>query len=683
MKQTTKTPKALATLDCRKLYMGGGKNLLVFLLLLFITTNTIKAQQLIDTYFYPDDLKGYSTEAVPGTDDYVMAGTKYNGSDFNQIHFLYFQSTNMVVSKYYTLQSGSQNDIRVIDIVAADANTFYITCLYRDNFGAFSGLDRIKVLGVDASGSIILDENIGSVIGNNGHYDNIYPLHSIFLNGALFICGYVNEISSSYPYEPYYMGPVGGSAPDFRKAFVIKYDIGAGGTLAGKCWDYTITGNPQRTDYDMAIRMVPLSNGYIYVTGSCNVPVTASSTTYYPSGTLSIFLDPTTLNAISNLPFSYQGIPLVDPTYGDGEYGVGIIEDPNSNGYFVIGNYFTSPNPISQIMFYPRPSRYWFTYLDGNSLVPPITYQPTRLTCDWPNTWLLQNLQGNSSTDFLLAGMTMSNNTTFSNCTNLSPIPSTDNLDPFLALVSPTFNFPSISLATTFQHVYLSNLGTGSESLDPNSYMRLGTGLSNVAWNPTFAARNDLNITTDITMNAPIWNNTISPNKLNFKLIRTDQNGDIPNPCDYYTTCTPTYHDEDAQQQSPNIITDDYYVSLLDDQDYDTDYPYDQLYECDGTYYRSANPSGSLNTHSSISVKIFPNPTKDYVNIRIMGLDKDKNVNVELISITGAHIANLYSGTVNDKENKKIALPDLSSGLYYVRIMSESKVLSTQKLTIQ
>lgn len=196
-----------------------------------------------------------------------------------------------------------------------------------------------------------------------------------------------------------------------------------------------------------------------------------------------------------------------------------------------------------------------------------------------------------------------------------------------------------------------------------------------------FAARNDPNITTDITMSAPIWNNTISPEKLNFKLIRTDQNGDIPNPCDFYTNCTPTYHDEDAYPQSPNIITDDYYVSLTDDQDYDTDYPYDQLYECDGTYYRSAKPSSSLNNHTTVSVKIFPNPAKDYVNLRIMGLDK--NVNVELITITGAHIADLYSGIINNQEDKRMKLPELSSGLYYLRIASEGKIYSVQKLSIQ
>ena len=82
------------------------------------------------------DQKHYSTETVPGSDDYVMAGTIYNGSDYNSIHFLYFTSNTLTLEKTYSsfVEGGSANDLRVVDIAVtegADGPMFYITALLR------------------------------------------------------------------------------------------------------------------------------------------------------------------------------------------------------------------------------------------------------------------------------------------------------------------------------------------------------------------------------------------------------------------------------------------------------------------------------------------------------------------------------------------------------------------------
>lgn len=633
---------------------------------------------MVDAYQWDNDLKHYSTEAVSGTDDYVMAGTKYNIGDFNEIHFMYFNVNNLLVSKTYALTSGIQNDIRVVDIAVANANTFYITCLIRDNFNTRGGHDMIIVLGVDATGSIVSNATIKSAGGNN-EYDNIYPLHSLYQNGKLFICGYVNDNASSYPAQPYYGGPTGGaSGVDMRQAFVFKYDIGAG-TIMSKTWDYWVANSNSRNDYDMAIRMIPLSNGDIYVTGSCNVPIDVSGFSYkYLSGTLSIFLDPVTLNDYSNKPFAKSTTPVYDPGYGEGEYGVGIIEDPNSPGYFVIGNYFNSLSPYAQYAFYPKPQSFWLTYLDANHEPPTIGIPLNRSTATWGGTWALQNLEGNTANDLLIAGMTTQHGTVGNGCTNLSPTPSNNNVNPFLIELSPFYN-GSITNTINYAHVYTSNQGTGVEATG-NSYYMLGAGISNLAWNPTFAARN-LPDYTDITMSAPLWNSATS--FLNMKLIRADQFGDIPSPCDFYGNCNPGFDDEKAKVFNPTITAANYNLEFTDDEMVGTDFFPLAMLECDGSYYRQ-NPNTVMaiqeGTHA---MSIAPNPSSTAAALSIAGCYEGENLSIKVTDVTGK-LLNSFDIVAKTAELKHLL--DVSSyakGLVFVQVVFENGTSVTQKLAIQ
>lgn len=634
------------------------------------------SQNVIDAYQWDNDLKHYSTEAVPGTDDYVMAGTKYNGGDFNEIHFMYYQANNLVVSKTYSLASGDKNDIRVVDIAVASPDVFYITCLMRDNFNKYGGHDMIKVLGVDNTGTIISNATITSG-GNNHEFDNIYPLHSLYQNEALFICGYVNDNTSSYPAHPYYGGPTGGAnGVDMRQAFVIKYDIGGGGILTGKTWDYFVTNTSSRNDYDMAIRMIPLSNGDIYVTGSCNVPIVDQGGTSfdYLSGTLSIFLNTTTMTDYSNKPFAKATTPVYDPYYGEGEYGVGMFKDPNSGGYFVVGNYFNSHTPYAKFNFYPYAGSFWLTYLDANH-EPPLTSPNNRSLATWGSTWALQNLEGNNANSMLVAGMTTMDADQYNNCTNLSPLPTTNNVNPFLIELSPSFNGISISSTVNYAHVYTSGQGTGVEATG-NSYYMLGGGLSNVAWNPTFAARN-LPDVTDITMSAPIWNNNNST--LNTKLIRTDMNGDISAPCDFYGSCSPGFDDEIAKKFLPTIIAINYNLKYADDEMTSVDYLPIAMLECDGGYYRQSNPN-TANIPEVKAMDILPNPATDKAILNITGSHAGETIHLTVHDITGKMLQEYSVEATASKLQQTIDVVTYPKGLVFIQVRFGDGNTITQNL---
>ena len=120
----------LCLLAVRKYYLA------VLLLMLAPAFTEAQPFQTVKAHLYELDQKHYSTETVPGSDDYVMAGTIYNGSDYNSIHFLYFTSNTLTLEKNYSsfVEGGSANDLRVVDIAVtegADGPMFYITALLR------------------------------------------------------------------------------------------------------------------------------------------------------------------------------------------------------------------------------------------------------------------------------------------------------------------------------------------------------------------------------------------------------------------------------------------------------------------------------------------------------------------------------------------------------------------------
>lgn len=623
-------------------------------------------------------------ETVPNSDAYVMVGTYGVSSGFSGIHFIYFDPSagGIVTSKVFYI---SNRDMRPVDIAVVDATHFFITALIRDNLTS-NGKDRIKILEVDDKGNILMDEIVESAVTTSTGYRNMYPLHSIYFSDQLYICGYIGLDYYAYSAVPYF------GNQNSKLAFVLSFDPN---TLSVLCntWDYTISPiQPVRTDYDIAMRMVPIDNDNIYVTGSCNTAIAGFSGDEFPSATLSLFIDKTSLQTTAMTGFS--GRPFVDQYHigaenGSGEFGVGILPDPGgSGGFFVVGNDFTSDaHGTPSNGFAPFPEFYWLTYLDpNNGYFPPTGAISNRIGSAWDYAWLLQSLPGQDIDRFVLAGMI--SNTPLNSCYQVRP-PSFDNYNPFLTEITPGWTGSNVSLSTHWWEFYESRLGTGVIGVNANNYRDLGGGISNIAWNPTFATRQtDFNITSDIMMSAPIFN----PNNsvLNFKLVRTDKDG-IVNNCDFNSTaCEPLYQDLYAidalnTNASSHTVTENaayFSVNIYDDGTSEFKYDPDADYECDNSFYKQAT-SAAISEHKN-RTSITPNPASDFIQI-ILSEETTGNVSVNLTNLVGQKIARLYNGAAEKISAQKLSIPNsIDKGLYFVTITDgNGKLISQTKLLVR
>jgi|GEM_PF-3943267 len=648
-------------------------------LLLMLATASIDAQpvQRVKAHLYDLDQKHYSTETVPGSDDYVMAGTIYNGSDYNSIHFLYFTGNTLTLEKTYSsfVEGGSANDLRVVDIAVtegADGPMFYITALLR-HVNTPGEMDMVKLLCVDASGNILLDKTFTSNASQNNNYDHMYPLHSIVSDNMVYICGYVHDDSYFYPKEPTYIASLSANPGIAKKAFVLRYNP-SNNTVLSRFYDSQITTNPVSTDYDIAMRMVPLSNGDIFVTGSANAAVNISGVDHFNSGTLVLPISPATLLPTVQKSF-VNSTSFFDPNYGEGEYGVGIIEGTN-NDYFVISNYFTTSS-TSQTKFYPNPQTYCFTNLD-NSFVPG-PGGLNRATSQLSNTWMLQNLPGSEDGKYLVAGMTIS-----SSACNAGA--SFSNANPILEQIAIGFVGGTVNVTPDFFNVYTSTQGTGGSGF-PNNYIDLGAGLSNIAWNPTFATRDYFSGTNDIIMNAPMWNSDV--NKLNYKFVRTDNVGVLPPDCDFYVSCSPTYFSENADDATIGTITNPiiqinnlYHIRMPDIPLTVGDIEYYAVEECNIDYHKTVQ-LGVSNTEDKVSsIKIYPNPASGHISLSLSGISESAVVEVKITNLLGIDQKTIYNGLSGDLNAKTLSIRDIPAGVYLVDIQVENGTHHTRKLVI-
>lgn len=650
----------------------------VTILLLIFMGNQVKAQGLVHTYFFDRDLKQYSMETVSNQDAYVMAGTYGLLGGLGAIHYVHYDPAmgGIVTSKIFYV---TQRDLRAVDIVEDGSGYFYITGLLRDNLVS-NGKDRILVLKVDISGNIASCQTLESNISSSTGYRNIYPLHSLYMDGLLYICGYVGKEYYTYPNEPYFGGD--GS----KKAFVLSFDPSSLSVLCNT-WDYIITTlNPLQplpvTDYDMAMRMISINDEVMYVTGSCNTAVRGSVFDEFPSATLSLFIDKNTLGP--TLSYGPMTKSFVNPNAwgaanGNGEYGIDLIPDPEgSGGFFVIGNYFSSDaGGTPSAGFKPFPQFYWLTYLDpNNNWDPPTGSWPffNRIQSSWDYAWMLQALPTENPDHFLLAGMTPH---MWYPCYQRNPS-SFNNYNPILTEIRPIWTGSSISLNTNWWRFYESNLGTGIVGVNPSNYRDLGGGLSNIAWNPTFATRQrNFGITTDIMLHAPVMNP--NNNLLNFKLIRTDQNG-VVNDCEHTSTdCEPTYQDAYVVEAIQSTSTGALYSNItpspafmsIQANDFDVhelNYNPTADYICDNVYYKTTSNSSVLYEHK---ISIMPNPASDFISVNL-GSGFSGRISVVLQNITGQTSSLVFHGDIEDTGNPIISLPaHLHTGWYIVTITDD------------
>lgn len=658
----------------------------------------------VAVYDFPNDLKHYSTEmATDGTsvEETVMAGTIYNfNSTGNHVaHFMNVSPNGTINSSAY-FQDPKYADLRVVDIVG-DGNSsnaiYYITCLARPSSG---GNDRILVIPVDINGT--QTGNAYSIFPSSGT-EGLYPLHSIYhSNGYLYICGYWTDNNTNLS---------NGSEPDFngynhKDGFILKLNPSTGAVqnsstarLINTTYQYTAS-NPTE-DYDIAMRLVEMGNGHIFVTGSVNdvkYNVTTSAEMFH-SAVMNVVFDQN-LSTPAAADYDHFTYNTSNGPYFGNDYGVGLVEDGANSSNYIVANTFDRNGSASG--FDISGGHVNITWLDAN--LDHTNTGLTRLLFEgYDYAWGLQTLEACGSSGFangrrfLIPGMETNEwcGSSFS----------FDDVRPFLWDVDVRLNGGTgdIDFVNYNWTTYHTQTGTGSYSSATNSYPNLDNSLSNMAWNPTFAAR--LSTSYDIMMSAPRWDN--ANNDLNLKYIRADL-------CDLNSACYNSYTSEtNADPCNQGLITK-YQAEGLGHTNGSGNIVYTNFptTSCSttttpvsgagkmitGTYSGTSDfctPSNNVykpgktsinrvNTRGN-STSIFPNPTNNDIHVRLdKNISSDSKVVVQLFNIYGQNIADLYNGSADAlNPDKKLQLPDVASGLYLVHITVNGQTLLQQKLIKQ
>jgi len=96
---------------------------------------------------------------------------------------------------------------------------------------------------------------------------------------------------------------------------------------------------------------------------------------------------------------------------------------------------------------------------------------------------------------------------------------------------------------------------------------------------------------------------------------------------------------------------------------------YVEVVGCDGGgfEYRQVTP---VSKESKISIDLFPNPSKDLINIKCRGLNSDAKVYIEVLSPEGRVILNFF----NKGHTHQLYIGELPSGVYFLKIEIEGKI---------
>lgn len=82
--------------------------------------------------------------------------------------------------------------------------------------------------------------------------------------------------------------------------------------------------------------------------------------------------------------------------------------------------------------------------------------------------------------------------------------------------------------------------------------------------------------------------------------------------------------------------------------------------------------------YTNIELGIYPNPTSDYINIKISNFKDYRRLNYQIIDLNGRVV---LSNTIN-KLTKSIEVSLLSDGLYLLQIFDSNKLLSCSKISV-
>ncbi|HTN46701.1 MAG TPA: T9SS type A sorting domain-containing protein [Flavipsychrobacter sp.] len=122
-----------------------------------------------------------------------------------------------------------------------------------------------------------------------------------------------------------------------------------------------------------------------------------------------------------------------------------------------------------------------------------------------------------------------------------------------------------------------------------------------------------------------------------------------------------------------NVPTDSIYLRV---------YNYDASFQ----YQLSLTPTPTTSVQGlevlDDEIIFYPNPVSDQLNIQL-NVSKDENIELNLYSMTGAKIKNLLYGKAHAQQQLKIDVSELTAGMYFLQLRTESGYSTTKKLIIE
>lgn len=646
-------------------------------LCLLQSTESLAQDHTVSHYFNGNNMKSYSVaiqtdrtmpSMVPNPIQCVKAGTIYGNFGGGPIglgtpavvHFVRTNELGRITNSVY-YDAGGYAEERAVSIVGngASANaTYYIVSLIRPFAGAD---DQIRIQAVDYTGQPVSNAAyIQATAGGGANYGSLHPLHAVYHNSQIYICGYITKDPAAlYPGAPGFATP--------KESFVLSYSP-ATQTVTGKVKIQTVATTAVSDDYDMAMRLTPMSNGNLHVTGGVNALRSGGLIT---SGTMNIELSPA-LRVINEKNFAESQSPYH-------EYGVGFVETPGGQRYVVGNNFYRGTGGGFDIF----PSRPWVNWVSSN---PPTPLHPGTATSrfhfndNFEYVWALQAMPGVGPDDVRIVG-----HQTWEKCNRGSTDQaSPDNIQPFIAdfRMQATFlgdvSGSSVGSGNDWTN-YRNQTGTGSSGF-MNSYWSLGRDLDVMAWNSTIAAREP---GWGMVLTAAKWD--AATNKLNFKSIRAEDNTlDIPTCTAEVNQCSNTFF------ITENVVTN---ICVTDTATFPVsigihalpaiNLAFSSQVDCDNAAPQYRLGGSTLQDQAS-GVEVYPNPASDHISVSLGNdIKDDATVSIVLLNQYGQQIANLYNGNAKTLHNNyKLQLPPLASGMYMVLVNTGGNNVLHHKLTI-
>ncbi len=648
------------------------RRLLPVLFFLFGLIPTVFAD--VNTLTWAHNLKGYSIEQIPGSTEFVAAGTVYDPmyAGYNGTHFLRLDANgNVLFSRIMWNAVGYNNNYEswnVIDIAVEDVDKYWITYQVRGKW-AGQEKDYIHANRVDGNGNSAFSPplyNWYMHYSANGdtRQQNLYPTHTLWYDHALYICGYA-AANTEYPNVPHH-------AYSDKAGFILKYD-----DITGNITPYFWNTGGGETDFDMALRMRLTSNGQIMLTGAMNIVPGC------PSGILVMLYDKNIVLQKWNGVITGYYVCYSDPYFDFGYYGMDMWEDGTAEkGYYVLANY----------EFQGNISTWGVLHVRNDLTVDPavntyMAYQPHN-----HSFWGNQVFHGPNGS------ITVVGQETTLECPGTLPPPnlqpSVMNVNPFMMNCNWFWGAGGISNTFNWYKMQPSVLGTQAGGKDYFS----GNLIEDVTRLYTFTAQQDNDPNGDLVMINPITDP--SGTNLNIKFTRVDAGGN-ENVCgNTHDDCDPDF----AAWPSWNIgaFTSDfvegtnvpypvYYGNFYD--------PLPTTYDCTTGVYKTGEAYGikafagqygtMANNGRTIDKKaaaftcsIYPNPVKDKINVSFNSpVSEFRNLSISMKDVMG-RVVFRQEHISGEGYGISLKLPPLPPGVY-IATVNNGETETAAKIVVQ